>query len=348
MLILIKTRSFLLLTFPILLIFSCSQKSHKSSGNQESGREEQSGRQEQTEVCYDGVVKELLGDGRTALVQSTKSKDDSFLWNYLSQTVKKEVIPIFETDILNDSGNLLLRSFDTVRFQIQETNNSNGTFRDLRLFRRGSNPIVKFSQSGDFLLSTRRRGSSFRNRIDVLDIYRRDIIWDAQFNRIISAELKDSTRGAVVTINQGYYQLNIFNPSSRIIERGIRLEGRGFSDLALSETLVQVKMGNNLLSFDGISGELLSRIQLTQLIDVDKNSDYALIASDPFNYNIVDLKTGNSVRRVLISPKDRLSSCQLNFRESIVACVDPTKVSSIHVYDLQTLTKESVCLSGSL
>ena len=249
MLILRKTRLLLLMTFSGLMIISCSQKNNKSSGDQGAGRGEQSDRTEPSKICYDGVIKKLLGDGRTALVQSTNTKEDSFLWNYLTQSVKKEIIPIFETDILNDSGNLLLRSFDAVRFQIQETNNSNGTFRDLRLFRRGSNPIVKFSQSGDYLLSTRRRGSTLRNRIDVLDIYKKDIIWDAQFNRIISAELKDSTRGAVVTISRGYYQLNIFNPSSRIIDRGIRLEGRGFSDLALSETLVQVKMGNNLLSF---------------------------------------------------------------------------------------------------
>lgn len=342
-----KSHSLLTIIALIMSIVSCSEKS-KNSSDDGGQRGNQNQDPAPIVVCLDGVIKEVLGDARTALVQSTKLRTESYLWNYISGTVKKDIVPIFETDILNDAGNLVLRSFDNVRYQIQETNSTNGTFRDVRLFRRGSDPVVKFSQSGDYLISVRRRGSSVRNRVDVLDIFRRDIIWDASFGRIVSAELKDRTRGAIVTVNQGAFQLNIFNPSIRRIERGVKLEGRGFGGLSLSENLVQVKLRDYLLSFDGDTGELRTRIRLNQIIDVDKNSDHALISVEPFKYQVVSLVDGMKIYDVSLSSKDRLDTCQLNFQEGIVACADPTRVSSMNIYDLEAGTSRSTCLANNL
>ena len=339
-----------LLKFTTLLslavLVSCAKESDKNKNSDGPGREPRD-RDTETKVCLDGVVKELLGDGRTALVRSNEFGGKTYLWDYISDTARNDIVSIFNLDVLNDSGSLLLRTFDNVRFHIQETKNTNGGFRDLRLFARGSNPLVKFSDSGDHLVSTRRRGSSVRNQIDVFDIFKKDIIWNASFNRIISAALKNQSRGALVTYNMGSFQLNIFNPSLRRIERGIKLEGRGFGELRLSDSAVLVKMREYLYSFDGDTGALNSRIRLNQLVDVDKFSDYALISTEPFEYWVVNLITGELETRVDISETDRLSSCQLNYSEGVVACIDPSKVSSVNLYFLGNQTSKSTCLSNS-
>ena len=330
-----------------LVVMSSCAKENKNKADPSGSREGRGQDSGPAVKCLDGVIKDLLTDGRTALVRSNEFGGKTYLWDFFSGNVRKDIVSIFNLDVLNGSGDLLLRTFDNVRFYIQETNNINGSFRDLRLFARGSNPVVKFSDEGRHLVSIRRRGSNVRNRVDVYDIYRRDIIWNATFDRIISSAIKNQNRGALVTYNLGSFQLNIFDPSRRRIERGIRLEGRDFGELRLSDSTVVVKMKDQLYSYDGDTGRLNSRIQLNQLIDVDKFTDYAFVSREPFDYWVVNLVTGEFVRKIDISSTDRLSTCQLNFNEGMIACVDPTKVSSVNLYSINDQTSKSVCLPDS-
>ena len=106
-------------------------------------------------------------------------------------------------------------------------------------------------------------------------------------------------------------------------------------------------MKDQLYSYDGDTGRLNSRIQLNQLIDVDKFTDYAFVSREPFDYWVVNLVTGEFVRKIDISSTDRLSTCQLNFNEGMIACVDPTKVSSVNLYSINDQTSKSVCLPDS-
>lgn len=329
-----------------LALVSCSEEGGKNSGGGgDRGGANQEPRPPKT--CFDGTIKKILPNGSHALVQSNNSRNENYLWDFVTGFVEKDIVPIFNLDTLNDSGQLLLRSYDNVRFLVQETKDSRGGFRESRLFPRGSNPVVKFSHSNDHLITTRRSGSSIANRVEVFDIFERKTVWQATFNRIVSAVLKDRTRGAVVTSTFGGYQLNLIDPSKNRIDRGIRLPGRGFNRVEFSRTAIVVMVGSHLYSFDADSGNLNTKIKISQLLDIDKLSDFALISTRSFQYWVIDLKTGGLVKKLSLSSRDRLSTCQLNYGEKFVACVEPSRVSTIKFYSIDNKEDLSLCLLDS-
>lgn len=329
-----------------LAISSCEKDKEKKPSVKKPQEQIQQQQEEPTLKCFDGTIKTLLDNARVAVVKSNSEgfSNKYIYWDFSSQRIDTSLDLQFDFQRIDRHGELYLRSFDNISFQVRSTQNN---FQESLLFKRGSEPVLKFSGENDFLIGFYRRRSQTRNRVIVFDIRRSDIVWNAKFNEVIDASMKNFSRAAVVTKNRGQLQLNIVNPYFGQIERGIRLLGKQYGGMYFGLTTIAVLVGNNLSVFDDVSGVELARKKINRVVDVDNHTDLALVQDTDREFWIMDLKTGSNLHRLDIAETDRAFSCKLDASKSRVMCIDPTQLSSIREYDYVKGTTQLSCMSHS-
>ncbi len=330
-----------------LALSSCQKDKEKKKSSIEKPEEQRQQQEEEPALkCFDGTIKTILDNARTAIVEinGESFKNKFVFWDFNAQRIDTSLDLQFDFQRIDRHGELYLRSFDNISFQVRSTHNN---FQESLLFKRGSEPVLKFSEEDDFLIGFYRRRSQTRNRIMVFDVKRSDIVWNAKFNEVLDASMKNFSRAVVVTRNQGQLQLNIVNPYRGQIERGVRLLGKQYGGLYFGETTISVLVGDDLSVFDDVTGIQIAIKKINRVIDVDNHTDLALVQDIEREYWIVDLKTGKNLYRLDIAETDRAFSCKLDALKSRVICVDPTQLSSIREYDYVKGTTQLSCLLQS-
>ena len=163
-----------------LAISSCEKDKEKKPSVKKPQEQIQQQQEEPTLKCFDGTIKTLLDNARVAVVKSNSEgfSNKYIYWDFSSQRIDTSLDLQFDFQRIDRHGELYLRSFDNISFQVRSTQNN---FQESLLFKRGSEPVLKFSGENDFLIGFYRRRSQTRNRVIVFDI---SCIFDSSFGLV--------------------------------------------------------------------------------------------------------------------------------------------------------------------
>lgn len=289
-------------------------------------------------TCLMSSVERILNDGRT-IVSRMNSNEGLILWDVLTKKVKKQVNYAFNYLDISSQGQYVLRQISERRYMIRDLLSNGAGHVESFVFPIGKKTQLGFNSIGNYLVSFHKEASKMYN-LALFDIEKKDIVYSDHFTYIEDVKVNENNEIAVIDTQENELIFVSKNHSRKI---HIRIpEGRLQESYMTSDNFL-LRIDRDLFIFDLDTHELVRRLNIDYVIDVDEKNNSALIKRGD-DTDIINLRDGLVERKIKLSNDMIQSSCQLNGDLQKVFCKSSLESHKIKALNIDSGQVSNLCL----